>query len=70
MMEKYYEINVPIVISEPIDDELVVISLVDTASGRGWYYFLLDAKNIPFYEKAAPVCPLEIRSDRHSKYYI
>jgi hypothetical protein len=31
-----------------------VFSLVDTAMGRGWYY-LSQAADIPFYEKAAPM---------------
>jgi Coenzyme PQQ synthesis protein D (PqqD) len=35
MMEYYYEINVPKVISEPMDDELVVINL-----DNGCYYSL------------------------------
>ena len=34
-MEKYYEINVPAVISEPMDEELVVINL-----DNGCYYSL------------------------------
>ena len=31
-----------------------VFSLIDTASGRGWYY-LLRAADMPYYEKAAPM---------------
>lgn len=31
-----------------------IFSMIDTASGRGWYY-LLRAADLPYYEKAAPM---------------